>query len=148
MLKVYFGQSEESILNIDVYFNNVYQPEWFDDEIVKSIIKDIDQSDVQSAYCIKSPILGQITAEQISGGAKALICLYKCDDISIDLIVCGSNCEPWIVKIAKLRDIEVSMSGYDLTFENEQISGICLNDGTSIYSYKDWIEKMCHYVGE
>lgn len=68
------------------------------------------------------------------------------EDAYIDLIVCGENCQKWIAKIAAQKNIKVGMSGYDLTFADEDISGICLNDHTEFHDAKEWTLKMCSYV--
>jgi hypothetical protein len=148
MLKVYFGFDNECIRDIDLYFDNVYDDVWFDDELVKEMVEDVDKSEVVSRQCIESPILGQIPPERLSGGVKALICMYKEPESYIDLIVCGPNCEKWISKISELSDFRVGMSGYDLTFDNIEINAYCLNDDSQILNSKDWILKMCKYVGE
>jgi hypothetical protein len=148
MLEVYFGFDKECIRDIDLYFDNVYDDAWFDDELVKEMIEDVDKSKVVSRQCIESPILGQIPPERLSGGVKALICMYKEPESYIDLIVCGSNCEKWISRISELTDFRVGMSGYDLTFDNLGIKAHCLNDGSMILNSKDWTLKMCKYVGE
>lgn len=148
MLQIKFGFDKDCIRDIDLYFDNVYDEEWFSDELVKKMVYDIDKSEVVSKQCINSPVLGQIPPERLSGGVKALICLYKCELAYIDLIVCGENCEKWIKDIAELRDITVGMSGYDLSFEKCGISGVCLNDKSIINNYHDYISKMCAFVEE
>ena len=148
MISVYFGNDKSAILDIDIFFNNVFYYEWLDDPLVRELIKDVDNSDVLSNQCIQSPILGQIPPERLSGGVKALICLYKMDEFLVDLIVCGENCEKWISKISQLKDIRVSMSGYDLTFKGLEIKGVCENDGSLIRSSEDWTEKMLDMAGE
>ena len=45
-----------------------------------------------------------------------------------------------------MKDIEVDMSGVDLTFKNYGISGICLNDNSTISDYKDWIRSMVFFL--
>lgn len=147
MLDVYFGWDEDSIRDIDVFFRNVYESKWFEDEIVKRMIADIDHSEVKSAYVIESPVLGQITPDMISGGVKTLICLYKMEDISIDLITCGDNCEDWLVELSHMnKKIKVSLSGHDLLFYGKDIQAICRNDGSSIKNGKDWFIKMSEFV--
>ena len=96
MLNIYFGYDTEAILSIDKYFNNTYDEDWLDDPFVKEMVLDVDRSEVLDKYCIQSPVLGQIPPEKLSGGVKALICMYKLDDFYVDLIVCGKNCEKWI----------------------------------------------------
>jgi hypothetical protein len=74
--------------------------------------------------------------------------MYKYPESYIDLIVCGSNCEKWISEISNLSDIHAGMSGYDLTFDNTEIKALCLNDNSLITNSKEWIIKMCKFVGE
>lgn len=145
MIKVAFGYDSESILDIDMYFDNTYQDEWLEDENVKQIIKDIDRSDVLSPSCIQSPVLGQIPVTSISGGAKTLICLLKDDEAYIDLVNCGENCEDWIVKIGQMKDIKFSLSGCDLVFKNKPIMGVCLNNNTVMNNWKEWTKTMVMY---
>lgn len=128
MIKVRFGVNDDSILDIDGYFDNVFEYDWLDDEFVREMIKSIDSSEVLSNQCVKNPVLGQIPPEKLSGGVKALICLWKMTDedfdgLTIDLIVCGENCEDWLVKIYDIKDITVSMSGFDIVFKDKPIQG-------------------------
>lgn len=117
---------------------------------VKDMIKDIDNSIVLSNQCIQSPVLGQIPPERLSSGVKTCIMLYKLDDFSPDLVVCGENCESWLSKIFRVKDCKVSMSGYDLTFRELAIEGVCIDksaegtwenikDGDMIEGYLDVI---------
>lgn len=147
MIRVQFGFDKDCIRDIDLYFDNVYDDCWLDDDLVKKMIADVDQSEVVSRQCIISPVLGQIPPERLSGGVKALICLYKLPEVYIDLIVCGSNCEKWIAEIAGRKDIHIGMSGYDLTFDNLNIQGICLNDDSTITNAEEWTVKMCSFAG-
>ena len=151
MINVLFGFSDDSILNIDGYFNNVFEYEWLDDDLVKEMIKSVDNSEVLSNQCIQSPVLGQIPPERLSGGVKALICLLKLsnedfDGLMIDLVVCGENCEDWLIEISKRKDITVSMSGFDIVFKNKPISGICLNDNSDISNWEDWHDKAVQFI--
>ena len=69
MLTIIYGDVENSIYNTNVYFKNTYEPEWIESELAKKIIKDVDDSDVLSGECIKSPVLGQIPPERQIGRA-------------------------------------------------------------------------------
>lgn len=149
MVSVYFGYDNNAVLNVDAYFDHAFKNEWLRDKVVQKMIKDIDNSDVLSEYCIQSPVLGQIPPEKLSGGVKACILLWLLDDIVVDLTACGENCEDWLVYIFNNKDkVRVSMSGYDLTFKNKSIYGVCENDNSSIRDYNDWIIKMCEMAGE
>lgn len=147
MINVYFGYDSESIRDIDLYFDNVYDERWLEDDLVQRMIKDIDASDVISGACIESPVLGQIPPERLSGGVKALIVLRQMEDAYLDLIVCGPNCEKWLVEISRDKDIHVSMSGYDLKFIDYPIVGKCINDDTLFEGSREWMLKMEKFVG-
>lgn len=147
MLSIFFGYDEEAILSVDTYFNNVYEDEWLDDPFVRRMILAVDGSEVVSSQCIVSPVLGQIPPERLSGGVKALICLYALEDFYPDLIVCGENCEPFILEIARQKDIRCALSGYDISF-NTMIEPIhCLNDGSLMADQREFTEKMLQLVG-
>ncbi len=148
MVKVLFGEDfgEKTILDIDSYFNNVYENDWLADETVKQIIKDIDGSELNGLNVI-SPVLGSISVRDISGGAKALICLLKEENPEgfIDLVVLGENCEKWLAYIFENRDVQVCMTGYHLFFDDYNVSGVCLNDNAEIKNSADWRDKLFEY---
>lgn len=148
MVSVFFGDDKEAILDVDLYFNNVFLDEWLDDPFVREMIEGIDRSKVLSRYCIQSPILGQIPPERLSGGVKTCIMLWKMDDFFTDLMVCGENCQKWLAEIFKRKDARVCMTSYDLSFEGYEIHGICENDGSVINNSADWKKKMLGMVGE
>lgn len=45
MLKISFTPIENMILSIDVSFKFMYEPEWFEDPLVKQMVLDIDKTD-------------------------------------------------------------------------------------------------------
>ena len=73
MLKIYFGEMDNVLHNVESYFNNQYQYDWLEDEFVKAVIEDVDKSVVQSPECILSPVLRQIPPTRLSGGTKAVL---------------------------------------------------------------------------
>ena len=95
MLTIIYGDVENSIYNPKVYFKNTYEPEWLETELVKKMIKDVDDSDVLSGECIKSPVLGQIPLERLSGGVKTLLLMLNEPDKIFNASVCGDNCAKW-----------------------------------------------------
>ena len=83
MLSIIFNRGSKDIENTnyvfspDTWFKYNYEEEWFEDELVKEMVRDVDDSTVISAYSIDSPVLGIIAPERLSGGVKALIIMYK-----------------------------------------------------------------------
>ena len=149
MVSVFFGVDKKAILNIDSEFEDLFMEEWLDDPVVRQMIKDIDRSEVLSRRCIQSPVLGQIPPADLSGGVKACILMYKCnEDILLDLILCGENCQGWLSKLFQIKDVKVTLSGYTVSFRGYDVQGVCENDRSIISNSNDWAEKMCYWVGE
>lgn len=152
MLSIFFGYDENAVLSVDTYFNNTYDEEWLDDPFVREIIKTVDGSEVQGRQCILSEVLGQIPPERLSGGAKALILMYKEEGFYTDLIVCGANCESLILEIAQKKDISCSLSGYDISFiqlgdAEHSLPVRCTNDGSLMKTHDEFVLKMLEYAG-
>ena len=148
MVSVFFGIDSKADYYPEAVFRNRYQEAWFDDEIVRKMVRDIDRTIVQSRHCMLSPVLGQIPPAMLSGGVKSLIMLYKTDWYYPDLINFGENCEGWLSWVFESRDVvKVSCSGFDLQFLGG-IRGVCENDGTQICNSDDWALKMGQYVTE
>ena len=101
MLRVYFGPKENAIYNTSVNFRNNYDKKWLLDDFARDVIKDIDNSEVLDSYAIKSPVLGIISPEDLSGGAKALILMKNYPGKIFNASNCGNNCAKWILKLAE-----------------------------------------------
>ena len=110
MLKIVFGEVENSIYHPPTYFDNTYSDEWITDPFTKAMIKDVDQSEVLGPRVIDSPFLGSISVKEISGGVKTLI-LMKFDDSGkiFNASACGDNCAKWICEIAKTKDLTINL---------------------------------------
>lgn len=54
-------------------FDGIYYKEWFDEELVKKMVKDIDKTDVLAKDKLVSEVLGDISVTKLSSGVKGLI---------------------------------------------------------------------------
>lgn len=147
MLKVFFGDRDSSIQDsiIDVYFDNNYDSEWFEDDIVKRMVYDIDKTEVKSKNCLESPVLGQIPPMYLSGGVKALILMYK-TDLVVDATSCGENCVDWIIRLGDMRDVDVDLNYYMPLKPNE--NGILIvNSGNVVNTVYDFNKEALKYLG-
>lgn len=118
MLKIYFGEMENVLHNVDTYFDNQYQYSWLDDDFVKELVLDIDKSTVQSPECIISPVLRQIPPTRLSGGAKAVIMMKYVPERIINASNCGNNCAKWILRLGREKDITINLN-HIMEFEGE-----------------------------
>lgn len=98
MLKILFSRSYRD----DIEKYNVVEnpPLAFDirhtsDDIINPLsvemIKEIDKSDVVGPNLIKSPVLGPIPPQTLSGGVKTLIMINQHPDMIFNATHCGDN---------------------------------------------------------
>ena len=148
MLSIIYGDMQNSIYNTNVYFKNTYEPEWFESDLAKKIVKDIDNSDVLSGECINSPVLGQIPPERLSGGVKTLLLMLNEPDKKFNASTCGDNCAKWILEIGKQKDLTINLRhmmgfGKDTEFEIR-----IQNGGEVVHSMKELIPIAHRYLNE
>lgn len=148
MLTIKYGDAENGIYNTNVYFKNTYEPEWIESELAKRIIKDVDDSDVLSGECIKSPVLGQIPPERLSGGVKTLLLILNEPDKIFNASTCGDNCAKWILEIGKQKDLTINLRhmmsfGQDTEFEIKIENG-----GEIVHSMGELIPVASRYLNE
>ncbi len=148
MLTIIYGDAENSIYNTNVYFKNTYEPEWFESELAKKMIKDVDDSDVLSGECINSPVLGQIPPERLSGGVKTLLLMLNEPNKIFNASTCGDNCAKWILEIGKLKDLTINLRhmmsfGHDAEFEIRIENG-----GEIVHSMRELIPVASRYLNE
>ncbi len=72
MLKIVFGEIENSVYHPPTYFDNQYEDEWITNPLSVAMIKDIDKSKVIGTHLIQSPVLDPISTKEISGKVRAL----------------------------------------------------------------------------
>ncbi len=137
MLSIRYGKGEDTVLNVDAVFNNNYEDEWFDDSLVRQMVLDVDKSEVISPNCIQSPVLGQISPRDLSGGVKALILSLK-TDMEIWATACGDNCAKWFLEIAKIKDITISIS-HLFNFPSDEFNFADAATGKEYNNYNEFI---------
>ena len=148
MLTIIYGDEPRSIYNTNVYFKNTYESEWLESELAKKMIQDVDDSEVLSGECIKSPVLGQIPPERLSGGVKTLLLMLNEPDRIFNASTCGDNCAKWILEIAKQKDLTINLRhmmnfGKDTDFEIK-----IKNGGEVVHSKKELIPIASKYLNQ
>ena len=130
---------EEYESYVSDYFDDVFKPEWFSDDVVRNIIKEIDDSEVVGpgkSVNIYNETLGNIPPQYLSSSCKGLILLYK-DDMKINGDRLGDNCVPWLLKIASTKDIEISLS-HTPDFP-DKFDAVIVNTNVKIYSKREFV---------
>ncbi len=127
MLRVWFGDRENAIYNTSVYFKNTYKDEWLVDDFARAAIKDIDKSEVIDANSIKSPVLGNISPLQLSGGVKAVILMKHFPGKIFNASNCGDNCAKWILSLGDEQDFTINLH-HVMDFGKDKFNIRILND--------------------
>lgn len=136
MLKIYFGEMQDSIYNTSLYFDNTYEDEWIISPLAKKIIKDIDGSDVIDVECIKSPVLGQITPTKLSGGTKTLLLIMNDVEKIFNASTCGDNCAKWLLELALEKDLVINLR-HIMDFGNNDFDIEILNNNQIVHNMKE-----------
>ena len=145
MLTIVYGDAENSIYNTSVYFKNSYESEWFDSELAKEIVRDVDHSDVLSGECIQSPVLGQIPPERLSGGVKTLLLMLNEPDKIFNASTCGDNCAKWLLKIAEKEDRIINLH-HLMRFGTEPFTIRVLNTNQIVHSMEELVSIAGEFV--
>ena len=142
MLKIVFGDIENSIYHPPTYFDNVYLDEWITDPVTVEMIRDIDQSEVIGPHVISSPFLGSISTKELSGGVKTLI-LMRLDDSGkiFNSSARGDNCAKWISRIAKEKDLTINLHHIMDFSECEDFEAYILNTDKMVRNYQEYLNE-------
>ena len=141
MLKVWYREGNIEVLNnAQLYFKNRKKQEWFQDTLVKEMIKDVDKSEVAGPYLIISPVLGPIPPEKLSGGVQVLILMLKDETYMYNISNCGDNCAKWILEIGKRKDITVFLEHY-MEFDGDFEMQI-MNTGKIVHNFDEYFAEL------
>ena len=102
------------------------------------MIQDVDDSEVLSGECIKSPVLGQIPPERLSGGVKTLLLMLNEPDRIFNASTCGDNCAKWILKISRMKNLTINLR-HIMDFGEEPMEAKILNTGDMVHNMQEFI---------
>ena len=145
MLNIFFGKMPEAIYNTEVYFQNVYEDAWITDDFAKEVIKKVDKSEVLDVQAIRSPVLGIISPERLSGGTKTLLLIKNMPDQVFNASTCGDNCAKFILKLAKDRDVTINLR-HLMDFGKARFRAHILNDDVTVTNMEELLFEAYKYV--
>lgn len=123
------------MIYINNYFDVNYDEAWFQDSLVKSIVRDVCNATVLPCGVVDVKDYGKVAPAQLSAGVKALILMLKTDQV-VYATACGDNCAKWIIEIAKKKDVTICLQHY-MEFEEDFVA-VCLDNGKEIRSVDDY----------
>lgn len=145
MLNIFFGEMSEAIYDTSTYFKHAYKDKWITDNFTVEIIKDIDKSEVVGSNLIQSPVLGPISPQQLSGGVKTLILIYKESDTIFNASKCGDNCAKWLLKMSEKKKKVINLR-HIMNFGNDEFKVKVMNCGKIATNMKELVLLAGDYV--
>lgn len=138
MLKIKFNVPDnETFGHPNRRFPFRYEDSWFDDPIVRQMVKDIENGEVYSANSIKVEPYGVINCTQLSSTCRNLILAYKVDNVLINATYCGDSAGEWLLRLGEMKDLTISLN-YPLMFP-KSIKAVVLNDNSTINCWRDYL---------
>lgn len=144
--KQYLGD-RRFVESISAHFDRVKKVEWFSDDIVREIIKEIDNSHVEVGFSVVNDKTGVgYSVNDLSGGAKFLI-LVQCMRDRIFLATVGNNGCDLLEKIALDYEKEdkdlIIVSDYVHEFNFKYVKEIeYINYGVVCHSWNEIYNKV------
>ncbi len=145
MLKVYFGDMDGVLHNVETFFKNQMEYSWLESDIAVKIIEDVDKSIVESPQCIRSEVLGQIPPTRLSGGTKALLLIWNVDDRIVNASNCGDNCAKWLLEFGKQKDITINLN-HIMDFGQGDFEIEILNSHKLVHNMKEYVIEAVKYL--
>lgn len=145
MLRIIYGDYEDVIYNTSVYFKFNYDPEWFSDPEIVSMVKDVDRSDVLGNGAIDSPVLGVIAPVSLSGGLKTLILIDKVPEKVFNASNCGDNCAAWLLRIGEEKDVTINLR-HIMDFGQGEFQIKVMNTGDIVQNMDELLPIAGRYV--
>ena len=145
MLKVYFGDMDGVLHNVETFFKNQMEYSWLESDIAVKIIEDVDKSIVESPQCIRSEVLGQIPPTRLSGGTKALLLIWNVDDRIVNASNCGDNCAKWLLEFGKQKDITINLN-HIMDFGQGDFEIEILNSHQLVHNMKEYVIEAVKYL--
>ena len=128
-MTVICGREPEYLLNTSRHlFKLESKQDWFNDSLVEEMVLDVDKTEHIRGAVFDSPVLGAITADQLSGGVKGLILILKSNKLksyhAMRSSIFGDNCVKWLIKLSHICDFTIYMSHYlDFYFGGDYSQG-------------------------
>ena len=149
MLNIFIGREhyDDFVLDSRVTFRQNKKPEWFEDDFVKRFLKEVDNTEVLFEEALKDYKGRGISPEMISTGCKTLCCAYFLDGPIYGTLM-GDNCVPFLMEIAKKKDITMMIEHFmeipDKYFKELKISV----QGKPCDSEDEYADRYCEWVDE
>lgn len=142
MLNVIIGRPEGEVYETARYFDALFEEEWMNHDIIKYIIKDIDESEMVSSRLIQNDTYGSFSPKDLSGGTKTLILMLNFPDIIFNGSQCGDNCCKWMIEVGKLVSPTIAVHHIHKFPKDAEFEIRILNDNSIVRNNEEYFEKF------
>lgn len=125
---------------IDIDFPEFFEMSWLSDPVCLDIIKGVDNAEWNGASMVSTVDGTLFEINGLSTGTKALLLLYKLDDVHMSSVKFGDNCSPYLLEIAKLKDISIYIE-HNLHFPEDQFRAYSVLKGREYTSYEEYVRE-------
>jgi hypothetical protein len=133
------------IISPKPWLQDNFEEKWFEEDLVKNMIMDVDKTECYGAYNLKSPVLGPINFMSLSNGVCNLIIAAHIDlTRTINATKCGDNCAEWLLRISEQKDLAIYLN-HVMPFKRDFKAKV-LNDNSDIECLNDYIIKVFEYL--
>ena len=111
------------------------------------IIRKIDKSEVIGPRIIQSPLLGEISGSELSGGVKGLLVMKFVPKLHNHYFRgegFGANCVHYILELAETIDIRLSLA-HLMEFPDNGFRMYVENNGHTVVSYNEYAADYAKY---
>ena len=147
MLRVWFGEKDNAIYNTSVFFKNRYEDSWITEPFAVELIRDVDKTEVVDANTLKSPVLGNISPLQLSGGVKAVLLMRHYPGKVFNASRCGDNCAKWILKLAEEKDFTINLL-HVMDFGRGDFDIKIMNNKKVVHNMLEFLDMGVHFLQE
>jgi hypothetical protein len=138
MLYIHFNAPDDTIFDVNYFFNSRKNKDWFNRQDVKDIIKNIDNTIAVKDEYMESPVFGGMSPDRLSGGCKAVI-LMLIQDRPIYATKCGNNCVNDILKIAETKDLHICL--HNCMLFPKEFNAFIVDTGKMVHSRKEYMHE-------
>lgn len=129
-----------------IRFDNLYDEEWFKNDLVKEILEEIENVIHIDGDYFKHNDFGGLSAKDLSTGTKTLILLLMSDveNKVFQLSNIGDNCYNILGKIGKIKDI-VLYGNCNICSKDGEIEYYILESGKVVDNVIDYLKEKLIY---
>lgn len=146
MLQILIGRPEEEIYETARYFNALFEEEWMEHQIIKDIIKYVDESEMISPRLIYNETWGSFSPKDLSGGTKTLILMLNFPNKIFNGSQCGDNCNKWMLEVGKMVSPTIAVHHRHIFPEDWNFNIRILNDNSIVHNNKEYYNKYLEIV--